>query len=43
MSPQAEKTIEDRVARLEQLLDRAIARARLTAAGRAILAMLGLQ
>jgi len=40
MSPQGD--LEDRVLRLEQLLDRAIAKARLTAAGRAILAMLGL-
>jgi hypothetical protein len=41
MSPQAD--LEERVARLEQLVDRAIARARLSAAGRAVLAMLGLQ
>jgi hypothetical protein len=41
MSPQA-TDLEQRVARLEQLLDRAIAKARLSPAGRAILAMLGL-
>jgi hypothetical protein len=40
MSPQAD--LEERVTRLEELLDRAIARARQTAAGRAVLAMLGL-
>lgn len=40
MSPQAD--LEARVARLEQLLDRAITIGRKTAAGRAILAMLGL-
>ena len=40
MSPQAD--LEARVARLEQLLDRAITHARKSAAGRVILAMLGL-
>lgn len=40
MSQQAD--LEERVARLEELRDRAIAKARLTAAGRMILAMLGL-
>ena len=41
MSPQAD--LETRVARLEDLLERAIARARTTAAGRAILMFLGLR
>lgn len=40
MSPQAD--LEERVLRLEQLLDRAIAQARKSPAGRMILAMLGL-
>ena len=40
MSPQAD--LEDRVLRLEQLLDRAIAHARKSAGGRVILAVLGL-
>jgi len=40
MSPQGD--LEDRVARLEQLLDRAIAHARKSPAGRVVLAMLGL-
>ena len=35
-------TIEDRVTRLEELLERAVAYARQTALGRAVLAKLGL-
>ena len=38
----AEQTLEERVTRLEQLLDRAVAHARKTAVGRALLAKLGL-
>lgn len=37
-----EATLEDRVSRLEQLLDRAVAYARRSAAGRMILARLGI-
>lgn len=37
-----EQTLEERVTRLEQLLDRAVAYARKTALGRSMLAKLGL-
>ena len=41
MSPQAD--LEDRVLRLEQLVDRVITRARATQLGRQVLRMLGLE
>jgi hypothetical protein len=39
----SQQELEDRVARLEDLLDRAISKARQSPAGRAILVMLGLR
>jgi hypothetical protein len=38
----AERTLEERVTRLEQLLDKAVAYARRTAFGRALIERLGL-
>lgn len=38
----SDQTLEERVTRLEQLLDRAVAYGRKTAVGRALLAKLGL-